>query len=273
MKITFTHKDKIRIIISIVVLIVGLLIIGAAFTPPFNPPQCEGSLTTDNSNCIIGANIGGGLVWLLGVAIAIAGGIAVATSLVFALANGNTQKPGKALLITVLVVGSVVLACWYTFIGASSIQKSKYQTEIQKRQANFVEYKGIPNIDSVTGQSGALLVKPASGNASSVAIDLHSCSPGAAKVSYASGTTHFAFSGVRKDKSLESFNASECILYIGKKTAGQNWDGSLPAKCTWRIPDTLSDNQLEFPVTDAGVQFGDFPGQCQDLRTGVAPDL
>ncbi len=274
MEIAFTHKDKLRIIISIVVLVVGLLIIGVAFTPPFNPPQCEGNLTTDNSNCIIGANIGAGLVWLLGMAIAIVGSIIVAASLVFALANAKTRKPGMALLITAIVVGATVWACWYIFIGAPSIQKSRYQAEIRTRRANFVQYKGIPNIHSVTRKSDALTVKPATGNTNSVAIDLHNCSPGSAKVSYATGTTHFVFSGITKDKNLEGFNDSECILYIGKETVDQNWDGSLPVKCTsWPISNTLSENQLEFPVTNAGIQFSDILGNCQDLRTGVAPDL
>jgi hypothetical protein len=165
-------------------------------------------------------------------------------------------------------VGSLVLAGWYVSIGASSIQKSTYQNEVKARQADFVAYKGMPNVNSVTGQSDALTA-----NASVVKIDLHSCSPGAAKVSYAGGTTHFAFSGVTKDESLDGLNYSDCIFYVGKEVASQPWDGLLSAKCTWLISDTLAENRLEFPITNDGIQFGDFPGNCQDLKTGVAPDL
>ncbi len=271
MKIVFTSKDKLRSIISLAILVIGLLIIGAVFTPPLNPPQCEGYKTPQNSTCIIGANIGAGLVWLLGMAIAIGGGIALTASVVFALVAGKTKRHGLALLITALIIGSVVLAAWYLLIGASSIKHAKYQAEIQKRQVSFVQYKGMPNISSISGQTTAITTKSGTGNASSVTLDLHNCSPGAAKVLYATGVTHFAFSGVRKDKNLESFNASECVLYVGTENINQNWDGLLHVKCVWRILDTVAENQQEFPVTNNGIEFGKFPSNCTDLRTGIVP--
>jgi len=50
------------------VLVLGHLMIAAALTPPLDPPQCPDHTTRlpDGSSCIIGANIGAGLVWLAG---------------------------------------------------------------------------------------------------------------------------------------------------------------------------------------------------------------
>ena len=55
----------------------------AAFTPPLNPPQCPDHATRmpDGSVCIIGANIGAGLLWLVGIVVAFVGAISLLVSL------------------------------------------------------------------------------------------------------------------------------------------------------------------------------------------------
>ncbi len=65
-----------RPLLWLVVLGVGLLMIAAAFSPPLNPPQCPSYATEmpDGSTCIIGANIGSGLIWLAGILVALVGG-------------------------------------------------------------------------------------------------------------------------------------------------------------------------------------------------------
>ncbi len=275
MKISFTAKDKLRIKICLAILIFGLLIIGAAFTPYNNPPQCGEAYTShhelqtpQNSRCIIGANIGGGFVWLLGMAIAIAGGLTLAAVVILVLVRGNVRNPRAGPLITALIIGCIVLAAWYFFIGASAIKHAKYQGEIQKRQASFVQYKGTPKLGEILGRSAAVTAKPNAENASSITMDLHSCSPGAANVSYVSGTTHFAFSGVRK---IDEYHDWECVFYVGVEKVNQKWDGLLHAKCVWRILDTVAENQQTFQVTGTGIEFGEFPSNCTDLRTGVVP--
>lgn len=55
--------------------LIGLGIVGIAFFPALNPPQCEGTQTQD---CIVGANIGQGLVLYFGF-------IVIAVSLLLAL--------------------------------------------------------------------------------------------------------------------------------------------------------------------------------------------
>jgi len=63
---------------------VGLLMVGATFTPPLNPPQCPAYATRmpDGSFCIIGANIGTALLWLAGLVVAFVGGVSLLISLV-----------------------------------------------------------------------------------------------------------------------------------------------------------------------------------------------
>ena len=270
MRITVTSRDRRRSLISLIVLLIGLFFVGLSYTPWANPPQCGEEKMGET--CIIGANIGGGLVWLLGMAIVIPAAAAFLSSIIFGVLAGKGVKTTRALLVTGTIVGLIVLACWYAIIGADTIRNYRYQKEIQKRQANFVEYKAAPDIHAVAEESTSLSVTPASGNAQSASLDLHGCSPGKAHVSYASGTDHLVFSGVRSGGP----GNSECIFYIGREIAGQPWDGMLHAKCTWPISGTLANNQKIFAVTDKGVLFAtpdSFLASCQDLRTGVVPDL
>ncbi len=76
-----------RHLLWLVVLSFGLLMIAAAFTPPLDPPQCPRHATRmpNGSHCIIGANIGAGLVWIAGIAVAVIGGVALVVSLVASL--------------------------------------------------------------------------------------------------------------------------------------------------------------------------------------------
>lgn len=62
----------------------GVLMVALAFTPLLKPPQCPDYATRmpDGSHCIIGANIGAGLVCLAGLIVVVAGAIGLAGSLV-----------------------------------------------------------------------------------------------------------------------------------------------------------------------------------------------
>jgi hypothetical protein len=69
------NSDKKGLKISVGMIIVGLLIVGFAFLPFMNPPQCPGNAVTmaDGSRCIIGVNMGAASVWMLGMAIVFVG--------------------------------------------------------------------------------------------------------------------------------------------------------------------------------------------------------
>jgi len=64
------------------VLVLGLLMVPASSSSFLNPPQCPSyaSRMPDGSPCIIGANIGAGLVWLAGIAVAVVGAIGLLVS-------------------------------------------------------------------------------------------------------------------------------------------------------------------------------------------------
>lgn len=55
-------------------IVLGAAVIVLAYTAG-NPPQCEGGLTPEKDGCIIGANIGGGLLVFLGFAVYIFGAL------------------------------------------------------------------------------------------------------------------------------------------------------------------------------------------------------
>ncbi len=81
------HRSWKGHLLWLAVLAFGGLMMAAVFTPPLNPPQCPGHATRmpDGSHCIIGANIGAGLLWMAGVAVAFIGGVGLVASLVASL--------------------------------------------------------------------------------------------------------------------------------------------------------------------------------------------
>ncbi len=68
-------SDKKGLRISVGLIVIGLLLIGAAFLPFINLPQCPGNATTlaDGSRCIIGVNMGAATIWMLGIAVVFVG--------------------------------------------------------------------------------------------------------------------------------------------------------------------------------------------------------
>lgn len=63
--------SDLTIIIWSAILIIGMLMLGSLYLPAVSPEQCPSNYTqaqVDESNCIIGANIGAGMIWLLGIA-------------------------------------------------------------------------------------------------------------------------------------------------------------------------------------------------------------
>lgn len=271
MKIAFSVKDKKRIKICAILIVIGLLIIGATFSPFLNPKQCPDSYTqqqVNDSDCIIGANIGAGAMYLLGMGLTVISGLGLGISLLLAFA-ASTNKPYIVLLVAALTTGFIGLASWYIFINVPAMKTAEYSEEVQKRGTNFVEYKNIPKIGSISGKSAAITSRPGAGNASSITINLHDCSPGAAKVKHSTGSTYFAFNGIRNEN-IQGYNFNNCVFYFGIEMENSNWGGLLNIKCESPILDTLAQNQKEFPVTDKGIQFGDFLEKyCVDLMTGL----
>jgi len=76
-----------RHLIWLGVLALGLLMIAAVFTRALNPPQCPPHVDPDDygSRCIIGANMGAGMLWITGIAVAFVGFVGSLVSLVASL--------------------------------------------------------------------------------------------------------------------------------------------------------------------------------------------
>ncbi len=79
------------ILISARLCMAGLALVGATHLAVLNPPQCPSYATRmpDGSFCIIGANIGTGLLWELGIAMAVLGGLALLVCIAASLAQGQ----------------------------------------------------------------------------------------------------------------------------------------------------------------------------------------
>lgn len=71
------------ILVWLALLVIGVVILTVSYLPILNPEQCPPYQTQlpDGGNCIIGANIGGGLARLFGIALTIVGGLGLLVSL------------------------------------------------------------------------------------------------------------------------------------------------------------------------------------------------
>jgi hypothetical protein len=262
MKLAMGSRDVKRIILSAIPVIIGLLIIGSVeLSWKVNPPP--------------DADIGGGLLSLFGLVITWIGGICLLATLLYPLFRKITHKPQLAKLLSFIVIVIVVVLVWYIDLGVPAANKQSFQKELESRYSSFEAYREPVKLNATPSQqSTAVTTTGKAASPSSVTLDLHACTVGNAIIHYATGTTYFALSGVKQDPT--STGISDCIFYIGQEVSGQTWDGTLYAKCTWFISNDLQHQDYNKPtlqVTDAGLQYNDLLGHCQDLRTGVAPDL
>jgi cell division protein FtsI/penicillin-binding protein 2 len=182
-----------------------------------------------------------------------------------------TIKQARLSYIAIALLTAVITsAIWGLAIDD---QKSAYQKEIASRYSDFLEFQQPVKQNIITDrQTDSVATINNAEFATAVSLDLHTCTPGAAKVRYINGTIHFAFSGVKRVET--SLTSNDCIFYMGKEQSGQPWNQALNVKCEWIISSIFkyrySDNIL-LPVDGNGVQFGDFLNNCQDLQTGHRP--
>ncbi len=259
MNFTTTRRDKIRILLTALGLLTGILFMWLVETSRRNNPPPD-------------ADIGGGMIYVLGMAMAYANGIGLTASLLYICLRNNMKRLSTARIVTFVIMAGIVLLGWYLIIGAETMQKNSYNREIRTRYGTFVKYQAPVRTDAISGQSEAVSVRYSENKSSTVTIDAHDCSPGLAKVTTSSSTTYFAISGVARDEYLRNSGRSVCEMYIGTQTAGQAWDGLLYAKCIIRLSNSPAENSLQLRLTDSGIQFDTFRSNCQDSRTGVVPD-
>ncbi len=87
-------------LIWLAVMVLGLLIFAAAFTPLVNQPQCPSYTTRmpDGSECIIGVNFDVGLFWLAGIVVAFVGAVGALVSYVAFLSGSTRIEVGSSWL-------------------------------------------------------------------------------------------------------------------------------------------------------------------------------
>lgn len=244
-------SHKIRFILAIAVILLGLATIGLAFTPYGNPPQCEGLQHPDKGdNCIIGANIGAGLIFFCGLIVIWLGILGLLTSFAYRAhqLHNTTQKKLLIVATAVLLIAPPTLIGLYT---AKSVNEANNRAEqaAASFQANyrsdFVEYNTPPNWNEVSKESSTVAY---SENAS-LSLYLNQCETGKSDVQYVNGRTYFVFGGVKDNT---------CVFYIHTQPAESGiWDSLLRTKCTWDI-NSGKDNTPIFIAGPNGIEFGDF---------------
>lgn len=251
MRFKFKSPHKIRIIIALAVILFGLATIGFVFTPYGNPPQCEGIQHPDKGdNCIIGANIGAGIIFFFGLIIVWLGILGLTASSAYRAKQLHQQTKQRWLLAAVAILCITPFILWHFFItlpGNHAIERVE-QEEVafqDKYRSDFVAYNTPPNWNAVTKESSSV----AYSENSSLALYLNQCETGRSDVHYGNGKTYFVFSGFKDNK---------CVFYIHTGSAeASSWDGLLRTKCIWNL-DAGNDNTPIFTAGPQGIEFGDF---------------
>lgn len=99
-------KNNMVYVLHAAILLVGIALAIFAFSPTMNPPQCEGEV---HSGCIVGANIGAGLVLLPAILLIVGSLLAALITYTFS----NTKHTTKYKIIVVsgwTVAGLIMLA-------------------------------------------------------------------------------------------------------------------------------------------------------------------
>ena len=131
MHIVITSRAKRSIGILSLVSASGLLLQYWAFTIP---PLPSGD-----------ADIGKGLIWLLGVTISVISGLVIVGLLAYALLQAHMRKRSTAAWLAILTVIVIIFVGWYVTLGTKSMQHSVYHTELIKRYDQFATHDGALN--------------------------------------------------------------------------------------------------------------------------------
>lgn len=248
------NPHKIRVIIALAVIIFGLATIGLMFTPYGNPPQCgEGKAAVQNlkpPDCIIGANIGAGIMFLFGLVIVWLGLLGLFASFAYRAKQSQQQAKQKRLLAVIVIVFVAPFILWHIFItvpGNEAVDRIEQDEAAfqEKYRGDFIDYNAPPKWDDVSKASGTV----AYSENSSLALYLNQCETGKSDVQYANGKTYFVFSGVKDNN---------CVFYIHTQSKTSNtWDGLLRTKCIWGV-DSGNDNTPIFSAGPNGIEFADF---------------
>lgn len=251
MSFNFKNPHKIRVVLALVIILLGLINIGLVFTPYGNPPQCSSLQQPDNGdNCIIGANVGAGFMLFFGLVFIWMGLLSLLTSFAYrAHQLRNTAQKKLLIAITaVLLIAPPALITIYTAISVNKADKAQEQDATSFRsdyRSIFVEYNAPPNWNEVSKISSTT----AYSENESLALYLNQCEAGKSVARYVNGSTYFVFSGVKDNK---------CVFYVHTQSAQASiWDSLLRTRCIWDV-NSGEDNTQLFKADQNGIVFGDF---------------
>jgi hypothetical protein len=77
------------------IMVAGVIIFVSSYLPLMNPPQCPNNYTQaqiDASGCVIGANIGAGLIWMFGIFVLLVGFLGIVATHLITLYKNKTAK-------------------------------------------------------------------------------------------------------------------------------------------------------------------------------------
>jgi hypothetical protein len=121
-----------------------------------------------------------------------------------------------------------------------------------KPSPDFSPLQKTPTAGFIDGESNTITQLPKPGNATSVIMDFSNCSRGSDSVSFAFGSMHFAFEGIKENN---------CVFYYGGEVEDPNWDRSLPYKCN--VPVALG--KKTYTVSTMGVLMEELNNYCTKL--------
>jgi len=129
MSFKFEKSHKIRVILAVAVILLGLVTIGLVSTPYGNPPQCEGIQHPNRGdNCIIGANIGAGIIFFFGLVVVWLGVLGLLATFAYRARQSHQQTKQRWLLAAIAIVFVTPFILWHFFItipGNQAIEKVK----------------------------------------------------------------------------------------------------------------------------------------------------
>jgi len=255
-------------------MLLGVAGLVAGQLPSFNPPQCGEPHA--GSSCIIGANIGAGMLFFLSIGLLIIGLMIVVSSLLRSFMVAHDAPRWASAVVPVCIVFGLLVLGIYVLAVYPHAQREASRAEYANQWKNFVAYD-TPTIRSTTIQTDSAKLGTSRTGSSDVLLDLTSCKPGVARLETAQGKVYVLFSGIRQNKYIAQGNDSDCVFYVGKEprltggaAARPAWDGALTMACVWPLDPNHEYNQRTLEVTAAGITFKEFPGICAGSTSGTS---
>lgn len=116
-------KNKRTYLIQAAILSAGIALAIFAYSPPMNPPQCEGEV---HSGCIVGANIGAGLVLLPAILLIV--GSLLAALITYTFSNTKHSTKYKIIVLSGWTLAGLLLTAMAFFYFAPEFSSDNWDS-------------------------------------------------------------------------------------------------------------------------------------------------